>query len=504
MGAGFATNTVTVNSQATYRKGEYFRKEVAVAKSSVPVWQSITVSAAGQTNIVGNVLVPRTNESFWHDSDGNLLSDSLWTNTWNSENRLVGVESAVNVPGQARMREEWTHLPDGRWIQRIVSTNSGGVYYPAYTNRFVWDRQVLLAILDHTNGVVASFMRGSDLSGSIQGAGGVGGVLAVNFGRSTLNLQPSTHMVSYDGNGNVVALHSAADGAESAAYEYGPFSEPIRVTGPVASLMPLRFSTMFEDNVTGDRKYLFRDYTPSTGRGKSRDPIEEQGGVNLLGFVGNDAVCNWDRYGLWWLDPSHAGLTKSAWEELDLGAHYPECPSILTKLVKANEATDGAPYNDMEHLAYHYNRKVGEAPNNAKWAYIRVRIGLKLQMLAFQLGDGNATREECSGYMENYGRLLHMSQDYYGHAVANAAVDHTSDVGELRGNPDNLSPDSKPSSYAGFVGTDEHGFPPRDGEPGTRNGQQEIRTRQTIAFTKRDMTQILDAYYARCKCYCKQ
>ncbi len=298
MGVGFATNTVTVNSQATYRKGEYFRKAVTVANSSTPVWQSITVSAAGQTSIAGNVLVPRANESFWHDSDGNLLSDSLWTNTWSSENRLVEVESAVNVPGQARMREEWTHLPDGRWIQRIVSTNSGGVYYPAYTNRFVWDRQVLLAILDHTNGVVASFMRGSDLSGSIQGAGGVGGVLAVNFGRSTLNLQPSTHMVSYDGNGNVVALHNAADGAESAAYEYGPFSEPIRVTGPLASLMPLRFSTMYEDNVTGDRKYLFRDYTPTTGRWKSRDPIQEEGGVNCYAHLGNDAICGIDFLGL--------------------------------------------------------------------------------------------------------------------------------------------------------------------------------------------------------------
>lgn len=83
-------------------------------------------------------------------------------------------------------------------------------------------------------------------------------------------------MVSYDGNGNVVALHNAADGSESAAYECSPFSEPIRVTGPVASLMPLRFSTMYEDNVTGDRKYLFRDYTPTTGRWKSRDPEEKK------------------------------------------------------------------------------------------------------------------------------------------------------------------------------------------------------------------------------------
>lgn len=105
-------------------------------------------------------------------------------------------------------------------------------------------------------------------------------------------------MVSYDGNGNVVALHNAADGVESAAYEYGPFSEPIRVTGPVARLMPLRFSTMYEDNVTGDRKYLFRDYTPTTGRWKSRDPIEEDGGSNLYAFTGNSIANLTDPFGL--------------------------------------------------------------------------------------------------------------------------------------------------------------------------------------------------------------
>jgi RHS repeat-associated protein len=360
MGVGFATNTVTVNSQATYRKGEYFRKEVSVGNSSTPVWQSITVSAAGQTNIVGNVLVPRANESFCHDSDGNLLSDSLWTNTWNSENRLVEVESAVTVPGQARMREEWTHLPDGRWIQRIVSTNSGGVYYPAYTNRFVWDRQVLLAILDHTNGVVASFMRGSDLSGSIQGAGGVGGVLAVNFGLSTLNTQPSTpsqpstHMVSYDGNGNVVALHNAADGSESAAYEYGPFSEPIRVTGPAASLMPLRFSTMYEDNVTGDRKYLFRDYTPSTGRWKSRDPIE---GPNLFALTANDALTSVDFLGLSALET----IVKKLKDERDLfvGVSSVEKTSFTyaVKLFYAMRFLIGARYGKLEeHVAAKWMR----------------------------------------------------------------------------------------------------------------------------------------------------
>jgi hypothetical protein len=36
---------------------------------------------------------------------------------------------------------------------------------------------------------------------------------------------------------------------------------------------------------------------PLTGRWPSRDPIEERGGLNLYGFVGNDGVNRWDVLG---------------------------------------------------------------------------------------------------------------------------------------------------------------------------------------------------------------
>jgi RHS repeat-associated protein len=306
MGIAFATNTVTANGQGVYRKGEYFRKELTVNNASAPVWTNITVNATGQASVSGNALLPKAQEQFWYDADGNLTSDSLWTNHWNAENRLVLTESGTGVPPVARLREAWTYLPDGRWIERIVSTNDGSSYYPAGTNRYVWDGQVLLAMLDHTNGVVMSFVRGLDLSGTIQGAGGVGGVLAVAFKTN------GTHFVCCDGNGNVAALTDASSGANSAVFEYGPFGEPLRVTGLAAVAMPLRFSTMYEDEVTGDRKYLFREYRPSLGRWPNRDPLGEPGcellrgrrgklrgdEPNLYAFVRNNPVGRIDFLGL--------------------------------------------------------------------------------------------------------------------------------------------------------------------------------------------------------------
>jgi hypothetical protein len=44
--------------------------------------------------------------------------------------------------------------------------------------------------------------------------------------------------------------------------------------------------------------YAYRYYDPITGRWPSRDPIEERGGINLYGFVGNDGVNKWDLLGL--------------------------------------------------------------------------------------------------------------------------------------------------------------------------------------------------------------
>jgi len=43
--------------------------------------------------------------------------------------------------------------------------------------------------------------------------------------------------------------------------------------------------------------YGFRYYDPVTGRWPSRDPIGEQGGLNLYGMVGNDAINNYDILG---------------------------------------------------------------------------------------------------------------------------------------------------------------------------------------------------------------
>jgi len=43
--------------------------------------------------------------------------------------------------------------------------------------------------------------------------------------------------------------------------------------------------------------YGYRYYDPVTGRWPSRDPIEEEGGINIYNFVGNNSINKWDNLG---------------------------------------------------------------------------------------------------------------------------------------------------------------------------------------------------------------
>ena len=152
--------------------------------------------------------------------------------------------------------------------------------------------------LNGTNNAVAcSYMWGVDLSGSLSGAGGVGGLAWVTL-HTASGSAFGTHFTYYDGNGNVVALVSTTTGDITARYEYGHFGEPIRVSGPAATLNPFRFSTKRTDPTSDMVLYEYRAYNPSTSKWLSRDPIAEDGGLNLYGIVGNDPIARWDILGL--------------------------------------------------------------------------------------------------------------------------------------------------------------------------------------------------------------
>lgn len=176
---GTATNpaTVTVNNQPTYRKGDYFRKDLAL-DNSVAVFQSITnLAVLNQgtnsdivTNINRNIFLPKNPEAFSYDADGNLTNDGRWSYRWDAENRLVNMTGNTNIPSGARLKLDFSYDYRSRRTWKVVSTWNGSSYISASTNKFVYDGWNLIAEVNQTNGTVRAYVWGSDLSGSFQEA----------------------------------------------------------------------------------------------------------------------------------------------------------------------------------------------------------------------------------------------------------------------------------------------------------------------------------------------
>ena len=100
-----------------------------------------------------------------------------------------------------------------------------------------------------------------------------------------------------------------ADGSITAHLEYDAFGRTIASTGIAPA--SFGFSTKYQDEESGYYYYGFRYYDLDTGRWLNRDPIEEQGGNNLYGFVGNNGVFRLDYLGLkviWSIDEAETIL----------------------------------------------------------------------------------------------------------------------------------------------------------------------------------------------------
>ena len=181
-----------------------------------------------------------------------------------------------------RIRQEFTWQSSG-WVQTNI------VYY-------LYDGNVVIQERDVNNLPTTTYTRGKDLSGSLEGAGGIGGLLARTsqaYGDASLAGQSYYHC---DGNGNITMLIDNYQGIV-AKYLYDAFGNMISKSGLLADANVYRFSSKEWHANSGLVYYLYRYYDPNLQRWANRDPIQEKGGVNLYGFPKNDAVNAIDAYG---------------------------------------------------------------------------------------------------------------------------------------------------------------------------------------------------------------
>lgn len=300
---------VEVNGEAANRQGDHWHKEFdGISNELGAQWESVEVKAtdpgagtSGEDLVAlrqGNRYIPPAVVEPAYDADGNLLEDGRWSYTWDAENRLVEVTTAPAAlnAGAPKLRYLYDYDSQNRRIRRQVESwdHATSAWVLETSERFVHDQWNVVAVIDDSGALVQRHVWGNDISGTPQGAGGVGGLLATWDDASN---RAWCH--AYDGNGNVSAVVDLDDASKVGLYDYDAFGRLVALWGDeaLAEANRYRFSTKPEEG-TGLVYYGFRYCDPEHGRWLSRDPIEEEGGVNLYGFVGNDAIEKWDRLGM--------------------------------------------------------------------------------------------------------------------------------------------------------------------------------------------------------------
>jgi RHS repeat-associated protein len=320
----------------------------AAGGTTLPGSPNHTVNSRNQYTTIGGV-------SPGYDDDGNLTSDaggnthgSARTYQWDAQNQLRQVSSGAVAA--------YRYDPHGR---RISKTAGGS------TTWFLYDGWNLIA--EYQSGTLTrTHLWGLDLSGTTQGAGGVGGLLCTSIGGTK-------YYPLYDGNGNICQYLDGSGGI-AAHYEYSPFGHLLNTpgTGSTPVSFNFRFSTKFNDSETDFYYYGYRYYSSWMGRWINRDPIAEKGGINLYAMVKNNAIgyvdylgmqkrdCNWliivgHGYDFANIDSNAQKLIKSVkpkdCDKLGFtGCHRKSMNNMIEKLHKGQVLPSANRENDQELL----------------------------------------------------------------------------------------------------------------------------------------------------------
>ena len=281
------------------------------------------------TNWTANCLNQYT--QFVYDLDGNMTQCGDWTYTYDAANRLKTASSnGVLIV---------TNFYDAksRRVKKVTQEATMMFFYDGWN--LVEER------IAYTNGTSSTihYYWGKDLSGTLQGAGGVGGLLF-------LTVDGMPYLPNYDNIGNITR-YLDANGNIVAQYTYNAFGCTISAIGTMCNVFRHRFSTKYLDVETGFYYYGYRFYHPATRRWLNRDPIGERGGLNLYGFCGNNPVSRFD------VDGRKVQITQSGNEitvTLNITIYY-------AHRLELNARTD------LERIARRIKKQIEEKWNSQTW-----------------------------------------------------------------------------------------------------------------------------------------
>jgi RHS repeat-associated protein len=206
--------------------------------------------------------------NYTYDLNGNLLSDGTRNFVYDDENELIG----------ACVSNAWSNsfAYDGKMRRRVEQDFAwrGSTWVETNEVHFIYDGNVVIEERNAGNSPRVNYTRGSDLSGTMQGSGGIGGLLARSDYDQEIPGSPTAAFYHADGNGNITAL-MYPNQQLAAKYLYDSFGNMLAMCGPLMNPNKYRFSSKEWDDNAGLYYYLYRFYDPNLQRWPNRDPLAD-------------------------------------------------------------------------------------------------------------------------------------------------------------------------------------------------------------------------------------
>ncbi len=201
--------------------------------------------------------------AYTHDLDGNLLADNTRTYQWDAENRLVGVTGPFGTV-------TWEYDAFSRRVKQHDTAPAG----PEIVRDLIWEGLSIIESRNQATGEIRRFYGNGEER---------------QLAATVTRLHYTT-----DHLGSIRELTDAT-GTIRARYDYDPYGNVTKLSGNLDT--DFAYTGHYYHAASGLHLAPYRGYDPRLGRWLSRDPIEEAGGINLYGYVGNGPIMRIDLFG---------------------------------------------------------------------------------------------------------------------------------------------------------------------------------------------------------------